>query len=103
MFEANSARAIGEDTIPDQTKIGKSDHRRSNTIRTVCCDGHDGLLRDGVQKPLVHSGFRGGLCTGIDIRVPAGRLAVRRRRSSVVAHRFETLAVVKARCGYAQW
>ena len=103
MFEANSARAIGEDTIPDQTKIGKSDHRRSNAIRTVCCDGHDGLLRDGVQKPLVHSGFRGGLRAGIDIRLSAGRLAVRRRRSSVVADRFETLAVVKARCGYAQW
>lgn len=103
MFGANSAWAIGEDRIPDRTKIWKSDHRRSNAIRTACGDSHDGLLRDGVQKPVVHSVFRGGLCAGIDIRVPAGRLAVRRRRSSVVAHRSETLAVVKARRGYAQW
>jgi hypothetical protein len=49
------------------------------TFRFDRSDCHAVFLRDGKTKPVVHLGLRRYLCAEFDLRIPARRMALRRR------------------------
>src|SRR6185295_14934843 len=49
---------------------------RSHALRTLCRDRDAGVLRLREPQPLVHSGVQRSLRAGLDLRFPAGSLAV---------------------------
>jgi hypothetical protein len=54
---------------------------RAHSLRLAGRHGHAGLLRSGGSKPLVHFGLRGSVRPRLDLRFPAGRMAIRDHRS----------------------
>ena len=52
-------------------------HEPAFDVRFVCGDGDDDLLCAGVARTSLHPGICRGLRSGIGLRIPARRLAVR--------------------------
>jgi hypothetical protein len=68
-----------------------SSHGSTHGIRTVCSNRDADFIFAGKAQPLVHTGVRGRMCAGIDLRLSPRRVAIRSRGSRVVSGRASPL------------
>ena len=68
-----------------------SNHGSTHGIRTVRSKRDADFIFAGKAQPVVHSGVRGRMCAGIDLRLSPRRVAIRSRGSRVVSGRASPL------------